>query len=316
MNKIDVPLRVRSMGRYRIDVVDSISGKTTHSGIWFRNLLTTSGVNNKSGQTLGSDFDSNNKWATYVAVGTSNTPPTVSGTTLGAYLAQQSISGSMITETKAGAPSYESKSVVRAQFATGAVVGNISEVGMATGTLGTGLKSHSLIKDSSGNPTTITLTSTDILIVYYELTVYPPLGDSTGTFTLTGDPLETIYSFTVRAATIASNWRGVRGLYNWSTGNVIQNTCYLRSGATLGGITGTPSGGTQYGPYTYSTAGGSWAYLIAPTIAQGNGSGSINVIHIISGQGPIQIEISPAIPKDALIAWSLTFRLVLSDATP
>lgn len=119
-------------------------------------------------------------------VGTSSTPPAVTDTNLGSQLAI-SLDGSYATSYASSAGTgYWRQVACTFTFSVGAVVGNISEVGIAN----SGnylLLSRSLIKDSNGNPTTITLVSTDQLKVTYSIRRNQPTVTTSGTLALVRD---------------------------------------------------------------------------------------------------------------------------------
>ncbi|MBD8496659.1 hypothetical protein, partial [Pseudomonas syringae] len=62
-------------------------------------------------------------------------------------------------------------------FPIGGATGNISEIGIGWALTGTSLFSRALVKDSSGNPITITVLADEQLRVYYQFRVYQPTTD-------------------------------------------------------------------------------------------------------------------------------------------
>ena len=143
-------------------------------------------------------------------VGTGTTPPTVSDLTMANRLASAGMDVSARTANVTAA--RYTRTVFTGQFAAGAVVGNITEVGVGitSGVLTSPpnpasgyLWSRQLIKDLAGNPVALTVLATEFLTVTYELRMYPNLAEVSGAVTLTGG---STYSFTQRAANISDWW--------------------------------------------------------------------------------------------------------------
>lgn len=104
------------------------------------------------------------------AVGTSSTTPTVSDSALGSLVGYNaSVVRSTSVTYDVDLDEVVCTSVVTFTFNQGAIVANISEVGVYYGNPSNSmlLKSRSLIKDSNGDPTAITLTADDQLVVVY-----------------------------------------------------------------------------------------------------------------------------------------------------
>lgn len=109
-------------------------------------------------------------WRFFVGSGT--TPPANSNTQLQTQIGNAS---GMATVTPNGVvkegDDYFSSSTGVAEWTTGAIVGNISEIGgnLRNETSGGALDTRALVVDGAGDPTTITLTSEDQLVVSYTL---------------------------------------------------------------------------------------------------------------------------------------------------
>ncbi|WP_024602933.1 hypothetical protein [Pseudoalteromonas sp. TB41] len=106
----------------------------------------------------------------YMFVGSGTTPVDATQTQLvsqvGSY---EQISATSNDNVKVG-NDYIASSTGIAEWSIGAIVGNISEVGARLGTLiGSTVDSRALIVDSQGNPTTITVTAEDKLVISYTL---------------------------------------------------------------------------------------------------------------------------------------------------
>jgi len=167
------------------------NGKLVRELPKFRNLITDAGLKR---WVNGTDF-----YGPKIQFGTSNTPPTVHDTGLGAPIGTPiSINSVGITHNKTNPPFY-SDSTVKAVFPENTIVGNLSEIALLMGGVGSGDKhypaapfSHSLLKDISGNPTVITVVPMEEVTVYYTVRQYEDLTDTIGTFTLGSE----LYSYT------------------------------------------------------------------------------------------------------------------------
>lgn len=203
----------------------------------FENLILDSGLNR-----LGSNqsiFDG-------ACVGTGTTAPANSQTSLANMLrvtttqqARTELAGSTT------APYYAEGRIIY-RFAAGTAAGNLSEVGLGWGANAgantmAGLWCRALIKDSEGNPTTITVLSDEVLDIVYTLQLHPPTSDVTGTFNLSG----VAYQYTLRPAFVngrsyPSYWGLVAILYGITSHGATAFT------GSIGSVTSGPSGTAGY----------------------------------------------------------------------
>lgn len=204
----------------------------------FENLILDSGLN-----CLGTGGPING-----ACVGAGTTAPTNSDTSLASMLrvtsTQQSIAELAGSTT---APYYAEWRIVY-RFPAGTAAGNLSEVGLGwnanpwANTMG-GLWCRALIKDSEGNPTTITVLSDEVLDIVYTLQLHPPASDVTGTFNLSG----VAYQYTLRPSSV--NLRSANG---WSAESIILSGVTSGWGTAftggIGAVTSGPSG--TYGDIT------------------------------------------------------------------
>jgi len=124
-----------------------------------------------------------NTWIDRCCVGTGNSNPVASQVALDSFLA-------LTTATAAGAADTGGIQVTTApyywygrrtwRFAVGVATGNISEVGLGWGN--SNLWNRALVKDTEGNPTTITVLADEYLDVISEVRIYPK--ESAGSFNL------------------------------------------------------------------------------------------------------------------------------------
>ena len=127
---------------------------------------------------------------------------------------------------------------------------NISELGLAStynNTTTYFLCTRALIKDSQGNPTTITVLSGEVLEIYYKLWSVYDVTDKTGTLNLLdGIGGSVSYNYTARLAGVGGTNMGGSAKYGvivgaslyYASGN---NTHYLANG-DIGTIQNSPSG--------------------------------------------------------------------------
>jgi len=175
-------------GRYKLEIIKP-DGTAELAVDWFDNLITNVGLDMLSG-----DIAEYQNPFQYCFVGTDNTPPSVLDTDLLGFVAQEN----SVTAAASYSilPRYYSR-VYTYTFDIGAVVGNMSEIGVGGLNLGTRRAlSRALIKDGVGNPTTITVAADEALRVSYEIRFNIPTADYP--FTVDG------YDFVVRVARAAT----------------------------------------------------------------------------------------------------------------
>lgn len=204
--------------------------ESTAREIEFPNLITNFGMD-----AIGSDSQSagDHFWHSCV-VGTGNTPPANTDTTLVSQIAAAADtavqgSGGDVTRQVATSPRWIQISRTW-RFAAGTAAGNLTEVGIRRGT-GTpqNLFSRALIADAGGNPTTLTVLSDEILDVTYRFRYFIPESDVTGTVVLNG----VTHNFTLRPINIIAGQDANEP--GWPTTFRTLNT---RNGPRAGGSTG------------------------------------------------------------------------------
>lgn len=223
----------------------------------FYNLITDAGLNFVSGSSVGLATE-------YCRVGTSSTPPTVNDTTLGAQTGSASPRG--------GAPSkiiqyttepYYSVHQRVYTFLVGAVSGNLTEIGFFSAASGGTMWSRALIKDSGGNPTTLTILATEQLKVTYTVRRYIP-SLLTGSFTLNTNGTDSTINYTITPANLSSAdipWRDSNCICSSSTMEI-----FAYETNVLGPITSRPLGSDTSTSKTKGTyIQGSFQDLFFPT---------------------------------------------------
>lgn len=296
-------------GRYKL-AVRHADGSLKYETGWFDNLITDAGLNY---------IGDNTSWLSECRVGSGTSAPANSDTALASLVAVTTNTISSVDAAQSTSPYYGSLTNTY-RFAEGAAAGNISEVGIGPPTSSTGpLFSRALVTDGSGNATTVTVLSDELLDVTYELRTIPPTSDVVTTVVDSG-PAGTSHTVTVRAANVTSknDWA-----IQTSSGGVMDfaggfNVYAVYDGA-LGAVTAEPSGNFDFlggeTPVTDAYSNNSLertAKLSLPP-DEGNLAAGIAAIRIRTDKaqgGKWQIGFDPAIPKTN--EDSLKFDLVLS----
>jgi hypothetical protein len=186
---ITAAMHMRVSGEYSAEVRHA-DGTITEIP-WFKNLILNSGLDDLG--TMGG-------LRNYCHVGTGTSTPAVTQVALDAKIGTYG-SYASATTTQIGAPSYAWATTLPYTFAIGAIVGNITEVGVGATTSGTRLYSRARFTDGGGNPIAITVTASDQLVVYHKVTVTPPITDGTGSVVISG----TTYNYTTRLLSAGQN---------------------------------------------------------------------------------------------------------------
>lgn len=185
-------------------VVTKPDGSTYETG-WFSNIITNAGFDRMMAA-------SNTMTVGYATVGTGTSAPTATQNALDNKIGGTSATWSNITSSTSGNPSYIATHTFTFVFTQGAVVGNITEVGIGWASTGPGsLWSRALTLDNSGSPITLTLTSIDQLTIYYRVSIAPTVTDTTGTVVISGTPV----NYTIRLGNAAS----FTGVGSWAVNN-------------------------------------------------------------------------------------------------
>lgn len=287
-------------GRFRLDAVkldangDEIPGSHRVLADWFDNLITNGGLNR-----LGSAGTSG-VWG-ICRVGSGSTTPAITDTNLAAPIA---FSNSIIS-TSAGLDAVNAYIWRREvyQFNEGVATGNLAEVATSWLTTGTGIFSRALIKDSFGNPTTITVLADETLRVTWEVRQYYPTTDRTGSVVFTGN-IGGTYDWTSRVADLTRG--GNDWLLNSGGGGLDPIAGTIYNGGDLGPITGRPTFTAQsamptitldaYVNGTYQRTG----TFTIPLETANNAAGITSIRFSSTRLGNVfQLKFSPSIPKTA-----------------
>ena len=298
------PKGVSFGGEFRFRILDEF-GNVKRETDWCANLVTNYGLDT-IGNTSGATF------AAYLRIGTGNTAAAYTDTQLVSQSASTS-NNVATTSVNNGAANYETAITVTYNFALGAVIGNMAEIGVGTASTGATLCSRALIVDNVGTPTTITVLVSEILQVIYRFTCYPNLVDSTGSVTIGG----VSYGYTSRQFSVSSAL-AVNPQSGAFFGSIFGPTAY---NGVISAYTGTgPAGASASfasGAMLAYTAGNYYRdFTLSAALADANVAGGITAIKFALGSGgqvfQTQVGFGTAIPKDNTKALTITLRQFFS----
>lgn len=286
MNAVNV--KVGMAGRYQLVVGkldadgNEVPGSRHVAVPWFDNLITNAGLD-----YLGSTNHDN---LAMCRIGTGNTAPANTDVSLVAQVGTGTTTvGLGEANGYDGVGNYLYRRVSR-RFNPGTVNGvNLAEVGMAASDA-VNLFSRSLIKDTGGSPTTITLAADEYLDVIYELRMYLPANDATTTATIDGVSTTVTIRYSTNANAFDA-WSALLGTRMTPDLSAQQNTAYGRAVDTF------PSSGLEFlsqgsnsnngtvtvATYSSGTYTTSVTTVFGPTI--GNLTGGIQCVLMAGGNG-------------------------------
>jgi hypothetical protein len=309
---MNVGMRYELSGHYHLQVLTS-EGELSRE-YDFDNLITNTGLDFiASPPTFIIYGGSGRNLMGYCYLGTGTTTPAYTDTKLSVFGTAQSIYGqTSFTGTYiAGSPTIW-QYVTTLTFSAGVATGTWSEIGIGpvsgvtsptTEPSGAYLFSHALIVDGGGLPTTISVLSSEQLVVTYTLQLYITNTDVTYTPFLINT---TSTSGTLRPSQVA--------LVNSSfpiQGASGQTSFSVYSGS-IGSITSVPSGTTVSSGLTSASSYSSGTYFISlsatwPTA--GPLVGTWNSIVAGSFLGLYQFSVSPAVVIGSGASFSLTINV-------
>ncbi|UZV39861.1 tail fiber [Xanthomonas virus PB119] len=281
-------------GRFKIQKKKVGSDELIEVAPWQDNLITNYGLDQIGVR------GSISQWMYALAVGSGSTPPAITDTGLVAKVAQaerSTASGTAVAGQTQAVPYY---GWIRHtyEFAAGTAAGNLSELGLKYYTVDNLVHTRALIKDSSGNPTTITVLADEILIVTYEVRLYVDSTDKTYNETIKGVPTV----ITVRPSSLINNWFNNNGQLLFSDYVWGGYWYYGGTGLGVGPVTGVPSGtmdsfsNVQLGRPAY--VAGSYTRNVVMRLTIANMAGrTITGAKGISGAVEFQIGFSPGFAK-------------------
>ena len=269
---------------------------------WQDNLITNNGMD-----YIGGNGASPGNFLQYVSVGSGANPPQFTDNALQARIATTNYytSGGITSGFTTSAP-YFSWYRKEFQFAAGAAAGVLSEIGL-TGSGGTPAYTRALIKDSAGNPTTITVLSDELLIITYERRVYCHTEDVVTTATIKGVGT----TITIRPSQLGtSGGHYPEGPIRWSA---FSGESWYYGGTGVGPSTGVPSGtAVSYGRSSTDAAYISGTYYVDQTIPltlQDAAGLTLTALRGAYAPTSYQIGFQPGISKTASETVALRLRM-------
>ena len=263
-------------GRFKIDAINTKTGARRELAPMQDNVILTSGL----------DRIGVGAWGNYCQVGTGNSTPAITQTTLDTRVAGVSRSGSSNTNRSVSSPwSVDFEQTFN--FGEGVAEGVLAEIGLAGG-VSTNLFSRALIKDSGGTPTTITILSDEYLEVTYVLTFNFKAGDTAWAFDMGGSP----YSGVIRASNADT-----QTILNTEVEVIADARAY--DGA-IGAEDGSPAGSNASASIvsdSYVSLSNERTATITLGLNDGNFAGGITALRWRSRIATYQASITPALVK-------------------
>lgn len=243
-------------GYYKIEVKNK-AGETTRE-LNSKNLVLDSLIDTLNGGLTGIKDEPEHMIMQYICLGTGTSEPSAGDTALGNEILEKDIYWGTIYHEFSESPdgSKLTETIRRTKdFGLGGVVGNLTEIGIKD--YNKVLMTRSLFKDAAGDPTTITVTSEDKLVVTYYIELAEVPLSMSGSFQVTdksGAIVDTVnYEARACGTKHKNNSNKREGLL--STG-VNSKIGWLASKAYLSTL--SKPGGSEWGygiPVTNSAAG-------------------------------------------------------------
>ena len=303
MNNILINPSVGLKGHYRL--VKRNSKGDVLNEYEFDNVITNAGLNQ-----WGSSFAFNR-----CVIGTGTATPTISDTTLASQSASTTalIGGSTVSS---GAPNYHVIKTLGYRFPQGTLNGNYAEVGVDNTTTGA-VFSRSLILDNLGNPTTITILPSEVLDVYYILTIQIDKTLRSGSMLLNGT---TTVNFQIQASQVNSGFDGSSqqwsfpqaqrfGTTNGNAFGVDATNGAFQSDALgtnwgNGGTVITANGNTSIGSYINGTYYNDLVY----TLNIGELNGTFDKFRYTTAFGRYAVDMDTTITKTLVNTFTISMR--------
>ncbi|RKG44857.1 hypothetical protein [Acinetobacter sp. WCHAc060007] len=282
--------------RFKLQAKKAQTNEITRESAWSDNIVLDSGLARMSA----------GDWFDRCCVGAGNSVPNAGQVALDSFIASTTTKQEASTFIEIAAKPYHYGVRITWRFGIGVAAGNISELGIGWGN--NNLWDRALVKDTSGNPTTITVLSDEYLDVISEIRVYPK-DTISGTFNLldkTGG-IKSTHNFTgipiITSATVtATNLRLERLVI---TNGSIQSVNSPPSGSQIAIIRN--EGGAVLHSYPTQT---SFEAVCKMGLGDGNGihkSFWIGMFGpLVYGIGAYQFEITPPITKNNMQEMTYT----------
>lgn len=185
---LDLRINTELQGFFRVEVLRA--GKVRSDTGWFPNLITNQGMDRLGATSAAPVYG-------YCHVGSGNATPAESDVALQSFIAGRgSRSATSFGVDGEGGYAWRRNEWT---FLEGAAAGNIAEVATAWTLTGNTIFSRALVKDSEGNPTTVTVLSDEFLRVSWEHRRYWPTADVSGSVANSGN-IGGSFNWTTRTA--------------------------------------------------------------------------------------------------------------------
>lgn len=311
-----ISIGIGMAGEFRLRVYRP-DGQCRHDTGFFPNLITDLGLDQPGGVSPS--------LMAAISVGTGNTAPAVSDTTLVARVATSTVDeGSSYTASVGtpGDPDWYTAYTFTRRFGAGAAAGNLAEIGVTASSSPWNCFSRALILDGGGSPTTLTVLSDEYLDASYRLRWYAGnvLSDVNDTISISGSGSHDIV---LRRAEVDGGSNFWRPSFTWNAGTATSNTATAYNGS-IGAIDARPSGTasplTSNSNATYTP--GDWYrnYSCVWGLNDGNLAGGISAILCCAGTGRVspgsggsaaaayQFSLDPVINKNDTQILTMNFR--------
>lgn len=201
---------------------------------------------------------------------------------------------------------------VRHQFGQGQAAGNLSEIGIQSGSASGPLWSRALILDGQGDPTTITVLPDDFLTCYYTLRIMIPKEDAVFNIDVDYDEDGIVPTVVTGRPVRANNSASVQG---WGLQTAITSTtAYLQfyTGGLAAPTATSPLGSTaatrtaSFSAIPYVTDSFERYITRTNSLSQQN-SQNLRTAQLDALMGCWQIEFDPPLQKDNTQTMEVTF---------
>lgn len=282
-------------GKYRLAAIKP--GVGVVRSLEVPNLITNMGMDSLAGAP---NF-------THMHLGTGTTAPAFTDTALAVFGVNvvNGVSGQAYG-VAATAPYYGWTRVTWTSSVGGAT-GNWTEIGVSNQNTNGGLRSHALIVDGGGNPTTFPVLADEQFQGVYEFRVYLPTSDAPATIDLSGTPYDTI-TRPLRATglvwapdAIIGDTPGSAGIWQPSVGPQYDSNCSWYSGGLSAATATQPlgthvsSGDTSMIAAAYTP--GNFYRDYGVNFGSGVSVGVVQTLKLMLYQGALQVNYDPTITK-------------------
>ncbi len=295
---------------WQVTLTDAKTGRVKLHLPWHKNTILDAGLNRRLVSSSNFMYYSAPTLFKYIAIGTSNTAPATTDTTLGAELSRKIYNATLSTYSfaTASAPYF----IAGSQWGTSEGNGDLKEVALCESSSGGVLWSRNLFRDEAGNPITVTKTSSDILTVLCKTTIQRT-SDTPYSVTLDGRTVKGIIlndglQTAVRSTSTSSEW--------WNTSNrtLTAGTSNVDPAPTQTTIQGSNLGASESVVYSAGVSGPPDFYrdgLYSFMSYQGNGNIG-EVCHSSNSVLMARHTFDAVIAKDDTKQLDLTVRVTLS----